>query len=254
MSKLPDPRPDEDAPPSGADEEVEERPVRWPRRLLIGLSLIAALTLAGFIWAYFNYNDQRLAVSLSKKFEEAQAEFGTAIGLDPECFEAYYFYARACYSQGLHEKATELYGKAIELRPDDYQSPLLVGTIHSSLGRKVEAEAAWRSGLELAEKHLELHPDDARALYLGAAAMCHLGERARSLDWASRALVIDREEPTTLYNVACVYSLQGRVEDAVECLENSVKHGFRDRAWFENDPDLKPLHGNERFKALLEQL
>ena len=98
------------------------------------------------------------------------------------------------------------------------------------------------------------HPDDARALYLGAAAMCHLGERARSLDWVSRALLIDREEPTTLYNVACVYSLQGRIEDAVECLENSVKHGFRDRAWFENDPDLKPLHGNERFQALLEQL
>jgi len=195
-----------------------------------------------------------LAVSLSKEFDEAQREFETAIRLDPDCFEAYYFYARACFTRGDAEKAARLYEKASQLRPDDYQSPLLVATVYSGLGLRLESEAASRKGIEKAEKHLELHPDDARALYLGAVVMCYLGERARSLDWAKRARQIDSEEPTTLYNVACVYSLQGRLEDAVDCLESAVKHGFCQRAWFENDPDLKPLRELERFETLLAGL
>jgi len=195
-----------------------------------------------------------LAVSLNRQFDEAKREFETAIRLDPDCFEAYYFYARACFSSGDLETSSAMYEKACALRPEDYQSRLLVAMVYSGLGRKAEAEAKFRNGLEVAEKHLELHPDDARALYLGANALCQLGERARSLDWAERALRIDSEEPTTLYNVACVYSLQGRVDDALDCLERAAKHGFRQRSWVENDSDLIALRESPRFQSLLDQL
>jgi len=195
-----------------------------------------------------------LAVSLRGRFEEAAKEFDTAIRLDPACFEAYYFYARAFFTQGRHEQAVEHYEKARRLRPEDYQAPLLMAMILSGLGRKAEAKAAFQQGLDIAARHLQLHPDDARALYLGANALCQLGERARSLDWASRALTIDSEEPTTLYNVACVYALQGRIEDAIGCLETAVANGFRQRAWFEHDTDLKALRDHPRFHELLKRL
>jgi adenylate cyclase len=38
-----------------------------------------------------------LAISLSKRYDEAELEFQTAMRLDPKLFEAYYFYARACF-------------------------------------------------------------------------------------------------------------------------------------------------------------
>jgi non-specific serine/threonine protein kinase len=195
-----------------------------------------------------------LAVSLNRRFDEARKEFEAAIRLDPDCFEAYYFFARACFTAGDAEQAASLYEKACALRPEDYQAQLLVAVLYSGLGRKAEAEGRFRNGLEMAEKHLELHPDDARALYLGANALCQLGERARSLDWAERALRIDSEEPTTLYNVACVYSLQGRIDDALDCLEQAAQHGFRQRSWVENDSDLAALRESPRFQALLDQL
>ncbi len=195
-----------------------------------------------------------LAVSLRGRFEEAANEFETAIRLDSTCFEAYYFYARAFFTQGQHERAVECYAKARQLRPEDYQAPLLMAVILSGLDRKAEAKGAFQQGLEIAAKHLQLHPDDARALYLGANALCQLGERAQSLDWATRALSIDSEEPTTLYNVACVYALQGRVEDAIDCLNRAVNHGFRQRAWFEHDSDLKALRDHPRFRELLNRL
>ncbi|MHC4941057.1 MAG: protein kinase domain-containing protein [Planctomycetota bacterium] len=195
-----------------------------------------------------------VALSLNKRFDEGEAEFKTALRLDPECFEAYYFYARACLTSGKLEQAVELFERAAELRPEDYQSPLLMGAVYEGLGRKREAEAAARRGLAVAEKHLELHPDDARALCLGAGALCQLGERARCLDWADRALKIDPDEPITLYNIGCMHALLGRVEDALDCLENAVEQGFRDRAWFDHDSDLDSLRDHPRFAELLERL
>ncbi|MHC4940773.1 MAG: protein kinase domain-containing protein [Planctomycetota bacterium] len=195
-----------------------------------------------------------LAVSLSRNHEEAEREFELAIRLDEECFEAYYFYARACFTQGNLEKATSLYAKASQIRPEDYQSRILMGEIYNGMGHKVEGAKSLQDGLRAAEKHLELHPDDARALVLGAGALCHLGERSRSFEWAERALAIDSDEPTTLYNVACVYAQQGRHDDAIECLEGAVIRGFRQKAWFENDSDLDALRDSPRFVALLENL
>ncbi|MHC4953032.1 MAG: protein kinase domain-containing protein [Planctomycetota bacterium] len=195
-----------------------------------------------------------LAVSLNKNHEEAEREFERAIRLDSECFEAYYFYARACFTQGNLEKACDLYAKACRIRPDDYQARILMGEIHNGMGQTVEGAKSLQDGLRAAEKHLQLHPDDARALVLGAGALCHLGERSRSFEWAERALAIDSDEPTTLYNVACVYAQQGRHDDAIECLEGAVIRGFRQKAWFENDSDLDALRQQPRFVVLLENL
>ncbi len=195
-----------------------------------------------------------LAISLSRRFEEAGREFATAIQQDPMLFEAYYFYARACFAQGNRDEAAQLFQKASEVRPEDYQAPTLLGNAYLALGRKADAEAAYHRALGAAERHLELHPDDARALYLGGNALAALGQRARALDWAKRALALDPNEPLTLYNVACLYSKLGEVEQGIDCLETSVKDGYSHRDWIQNDSSLDPLRGNPRFQKLLAGL
>jgi hypothetical protein len=75
-----------------------------------------------------------------------------------------------------------------------------------------------------------------------------------ALDWAGQGLGIDPQVPVRLYDVACVYSFQGKVEQALDCLENAVKHGFAHRAWIEHDTDLSALHGHPRNQAMLERL
>ena len=193
-----------------------------------------------------------LALSLSKRFDDAQMEFETATRLDPKLFETYYFYARTCFQNGRLEEAAHLFARAEEVNPDDYQSPNMLGMVYSGMGRKSDAEAAYRRAMLAAEKHLELHPDDARALYLGATALSRLGERARSLDWAARALAIDPEDCGILYNVACVYSLQGKIDDAVNCLEKAVVRAYWYRRWAQHDSDLDNLRGDPRFQDLMK--
>jgi serine/threonine protein kinase/Tfp pilus assembly protein PilF len=195
-----------------------------------------------------------LAVSLRKDYDEASKEFEAAIRLDPKLFEGYYFYARAMFAQGKMAEAVDLFEKAAQVNPDDYQSPALLATAYAGLGRKEESETARRRALKIIEKHLELHPDDARALYMGAGGLCAMGERQRALEWARRALAIEPDDPGVLYNVACNYSLLGRPEEAIDCLEKAINNGFGFKQWIEHDSDLDSLRDIPRFQALVKRL
>ena len=152
------------------------------------------------------------------------------------------------------EKAAGLFQKASRLNPADYQSRAqFVGCLRS-LGRMEEAREASVDTLRVIERHVELYPEDARALYLGTGVLIEVGDTKRSLEWAARALAIDPEESAILYNVACTYSLLGEKEQALDCLEKAVRNGFGHKAWVENDPDFTSLRNLPRFQALLQRL
>jgi len=195
-----------------------------------------------------------LALSLGKSHEAAAKAFHTAIDLDPNLFEAYYFAARDAVVQGKYEEAVDLYDLAAQASPDDYQIPILEAQIHHALGRTEDEERANRRGMDLAEKAILLNPEDARACYMGAGAMIRLGQRERGLKWAKRALALDPDDPAILYNVACNFAGLGMIEEAVDCLERTVKVGAAYRDWINNDTDLDPLRDNLRFQALLRSL
>jgi non-specific serine/threonine protein kinase len=195
-----------------------------------------------------------LAESLTKNYASAEIEFETSIRLNPQLFEAYYFYGRASFAQGQNEKAAGMFKKASKVNPEDYQAHSLRGTCLRALGRMEESREAYRDALRAEERHLELHPDDVRAVYMGSNALCELGERARSLEWAARALSMDPEEALVLYNVSCAYSLLGETDKAIDCLEKAVDQGWGHKSWIENDSDFAPVRSNPRFQALLHRL
>jgi non-specific serine/threonine protein kinase len=192
-----------------------------------------------------------LAFALRKDFVKAQKEFETAIQLDPKLYEAYYFYARTSFQRGDLTRAAELYEQASRLNPDDYQAVSLLVAVYHGLGREAEAAATERRALQLTEKHIEIHPDDPRALYLGAGILVRMGDHKRGFDWARRALEIDPDETSILYNVACVYSLLGRTEEAIGCLEKVMEHGTFYKNWATKDSDLDSVRSDPRFQALL---
>jgi serine/threonine protein kinase/Flp pilus assembly protein TadD len=194
------------------------------------------------------------ALSLQKRHADAFAEFEAALHIAPTMYEPRYMYGRACLAAGKLEQAAIHFEEACRLQPDEYQAASHLTSIYAGLNRKTECMNACRRCIQVMERHLQLHPDDPRALYLGAIVWSQIGERAKALDWADRALAMDPEEPVTLYNVACMYSLQGEIEKALDCLENAVKHGFAHKAWIENDADFNAIRGHARYKALIEKM
>jgi serine/threonine protein kinase/Flp pilus assembly protein TadD len=193
-----------------------------------------------------------LAVALSGQFDDAEREFLRAIALNPGSFEPHYFYARACFQSGRLERAAELFGRAAQVR-EDYQARFFAAQSYAALHRDADALAAYRTALSVTERHLELNPGDARAMTMGAVALCRLGEPAKGLQWIERALTIDPEDAGVSYNAACLYALEGQPDRAIACLREAVRGGFWHRNWARNDPDLDALREDPRFQALLTE-
>jgi hypothetical protein len=62
---------------------------------------------------------------------------------------------------------------------------------------------------------------------------------------------MEPDDSAVLYNVACVYSLLGLADSAIDCLEQAVASGFGHWDWLVHDSDLDPLRAHPRFTALL---
>ena len=95
-----------------------------------------------------------------------------------------------------------LFERAAEIKPDDFQSLILLRQIYRSLGRDAEGEDAARKGIERAEQELNVHPENPRPAYLGASALITVGETDRAKEWLARALAIDPDDALTQYNAA----------------------------------------------------
>ncbi len=195
-----------------------------------------------------------LAVSLSKRFDEAEGEFETAMRLDPKLFEAAYWYARARKSQGKYEESIKLFERAAALRPEDYQTPGFLAQSLEALGRKEEAAEAFRRQVKLIDQHLELNPDDPRACIIGAVAYANLHDTDRAQELTGRAMQVDPEDPMLLYNVACTYARLDKSDDALSALERAVEKGWGDKEWIEHDSDMDSLRDMPKFKAITQAM
>lgn len=193
------------------------------------------------------------ALLQSRQFDEAERQFLTAIRLDPSQFDARYFYARACFQQGRLEEAAHLFTEASEVR-EDYQAAFFAAQALEALGRESEATEGYQRALRVAEKHMELNPDDPRAATMRAVSLCRSGDREAGLTWADRALEMDPRDAGVQYNVACLYALEDQPEQAIDCLERAIDAGFGNRDWIEHDPDLDSLRAHPRFGSLLARL
>ncbi len=194
-----------------------------------------------------------LAVSLSERFAEADIEFETAMKLDPKSFEAAYFYARSCVAQGRNEDAAKWFERATAIRPDDYASLALLATVYHSLSQQDKSIQTSRRAYDTARKHLELTPDDPRALYMGAMSLTTLGESEKAREWNRRALAMDPDDPSVLYNIACAFAMENQTAEALDALTKAIDNGFGHWKWIEHDADIDSLRETPGFIALLER-
>lgn len=195
-----------------------------------------------------------LACLVGRDFNNAEAAFREALQLNPRLFEAYYYYARARFHQGDLDMAARLFRKAADADPTDYQSRCLRVQILRGTGHEALAIEEAREAVEVLEKHLEWHPDDARGLHLGAGSLIMLGQTQRAKNWLRRALELDPDDPIVLYNVACNFATLGEADESLDYLEQAVEHGTVSSDWMRNDEDLVSLRDDPRYAELLQRV
>ncbi len=194
------------------------------------------------------------ALSLHRRYDEAAVHFDVAIGINPNLYDAYYYYGRMSFARGAIERSADLFRQAAEVRPEDFQSQMLCAQSLFMLGRDAEARDVNRCSLMRAERILALNPADGRVLSLGSGALHADGQTTRAIEWAQRALQLYPDDMSALMNATCLMAKLGRKEEALSYLERALGRGWGKRDWIEHDSDYDSLRDDPRFQALLAKL
>lgn len=197
---------------------------------------------------------QGFALAVCDRRADAVAAFQQALALDADCYEANRYYAEFCVTEGQFDFAARHFIRALEIKPSDYVSPIMLVSVFRSLGQREQAETYARIGIRQAEEELKLHPENANVACLGAIVLAFLGENDQALEWLERALATDQNDINIQYNAACTYSQLGEIERAIDMLEAWMPQvvGGDMKLWFMHDSDLDPIRNHPRYPALVE--
>jgi len=98
-----------------------------------------------------------------------------------------------------------------------------------------------------------LDPYDAGVHVLIGNSFLSEGNYARAEEHYVKALGLEADNYIAMYNMACVRSLQKKIDQAIEWLRKAVDAGYDDFEWMEKDPDLDNIREDEGYKAILRK-
>lgn len=142
------------------------------------------------------------------------------------------------------EEAEGALRTAIELEPDWARPYNSLGVVLRLMGRYEEAEQAALRSLELAPDDIASHNNYANLLLV-------LGRYEEAEVHYGYAVELEPDNPKPLYNLACLYSARGSVDDALYFLEAAIGLSEAMRRDAAVDPYFSNLHEVPEYQQLV---
>lgn len=186
--------------------------------------------------------------------KEANEEVEAALRLDPESWEVNREAARLLFRDGRFREAIPFFEKASDLMTGDFHSPGMLQSCYRGIGDDTGLRGAAERVVKRAEEAIAKDPANVAALAHASSGLVILGQEDRAREWIARAALLDPDNPSTLYNLACALNCEIKDQDAaLEMLER-----FFDRLTsttilkhIQADPDMDSLRGHPRFIEML---
>ncbi len=187
------------------------------------------------------------------QFEEARISCQKSIELDPDDFVVYWTLGRIHFSKGEMAPAAELFRKVTQIKPDFYTAFSDLAQSCANLGLHEEADRARAQLMAMMPLNLLRNPDDSRARLFYAIALAEAGRNEEANREGAKAAESSPDDPLILYNLACLYCMLGRRDQALDAISAAVRAGYRDFGWMDHDPTLAQLRDDPAFKEMKSQ-
>ncbi len=186
-------------------------------------------------------------------YTAARAELEVAFRLDGDSVDVHREAARLCFHEHRFEDAIRHWERVSTLIETDYATGPLLITCYTVLGDKEGLRRVAERTLARAEKVVSVEPDNGSAMGTVVSCLVSLGEIDRARESARRAVLIDPDNMSMRYNLACDLVIgQGDFDLALELLGPvCAKMGKERLEWLKSDPDFDPIRDDERFKTMI---
>lgn len=174
-------------------------------------------------------------------FESSIKDFSEAILLSPSVA---YLYAERGWTyemQNDFDKALQDYNTSITLDPENAWVRIQRGKLLQERGNQLKA----KEDLEMALQLDTINNTHAFALLL-------LGEEQKAIEFMNAIVEKDIQDAANLYDLACIYSLADKKEEAVKTLQRAVDLGYKNFNHIKNDRDLINIREEEGYKEILD--
>jgi tetratricopeptide (TPR) repeat protein len=111
----------------------------------------------------------------------------------------------------------------------------------------------YDAAIDTLKNMTQLAPDFAPARAL--LAMCYFEKKLyiHSLSELNAAVNLDKSDYNSMYNIACIYSLQKKPAPALKWLERAIDNGFSEYDHMSKDSDLDNIRAEPKFGELAEK-
>ena len=186
--------------------------------------------------------------------EEANKLIDVALAGNSDSWEVNREAGRMLFRQKRIAESIPYFEKAVSLVSSDYYNPVLLMCCYEGIGDTEARDRAAKLCFERAERALATEPTNGSAISNGAYALAMLGEEDRAREWIERGLLLDPENLSMRYNLACTLTVALHDDEAaLDVLQPyfervntipQIKHT-------EADPDFVRIRDKPRFKEMI---
>ena len=227
--------------------------------------------------AYYNWGLALSELAQTKSGIEAKAlykdsfeKYDYATQLKPDDHEAYNNWGLALSNfaqtksgveaEALYKDSFEKYHQATQLKPDAHEAYNNWGLALSNFAQTksgVEAEALYKDSFEKYHQATQLKPDGHEAYYNWGNALVDLAQTKSGVEAeelyneAFEKFQQGIKNGGSSYNLACLYAIRNKKEEALKYLERSLSRNEVSVKFVEKDKDWDGLRGDSDFKRIL---
>ena len=174
----------------------------------------------------------------------AREQFVKAVQINPEHSEAHYGLA-LCYSRlGTIDLAMFHLRETLRIDPDEVRARQILDVLLEQT-QAISDEITRLSVLE------EQSPRDPRLLLNLVVRYKQIGEVGIAMEYLKKIATLLPENHEVYYNMACLSSIQNRIDETLEHLEKAIEKGFSNWELMKTDPDLENVRADARFQGLI---